>query len=144
MLTFPPDITFVVQIASFVILWFGLKRLLFDPVLQLLEEREARTVGARHEAETMQAAVQESAAEYERRLREVRFALAAEFEAARAATRDEERQVLAAAREHSGAQLAQLRENLARQAAAARPALLTEAQDLAARMLERVIGRNVA
>jgi F0F1-type ATP synthase membrane subunit b/b' len=50
MIAFPPDITFVIQIISFFVLWFGLKRLLFDPVLQVVDERKARTVGVREEA----------------------------------------------------------------------------------------------
>jgi F-type H+-transporting ATPase subunit b len=141
MLTFPPDFSFVIQIFSFVVLWFGLKRLLFDPVLQVLEMRESRTTGASQQAMETKAAAEVSAAEYERRLRDVRHRLAAEAEAAHAAAQAEERRVLAEARERASAELADLRESLNRQAAAARPALASAARDLAARMYERVVGR---
>jgi F-type H+-transporting ATPase subunit b len=141
MLTFPPDITFVIQIVSFLVLWFGLKRLLFDPMVQLLEERDRRTTGARAEAQGLNAAAESSRAEYERRLLDVRHALLADAETARHATASEEQRVLSEARREAGVRLAQLRESLGRQAEGARPALAGEARHIAARMLERVAGR---
>jgi len=143
MLTFPPDFSFVVQIVSFGILWFGLKRLLFDPVLQVLEAREKRTTGALHAAEEMKAATADAAAEHERRMQEVRQALSAEAGLARTATQGEEQQIVAAARTDANAELTRLRESLSRQVAAARPAVTAEAQNLATRMFERVVGRSL-
>jgi F-type H+-transporting ATPase subunit b len=144
MLAFPPDISFFIQIASFVILWVGLKRLLFDPVLHLLEQREARTAGAYRDASNMKAAADTSAAEYERRMQEVRLSVAADTEAARTATHTQEQRVVSEARAQASTQLTQLRESLARQAAAARPALGSEARELAAQIVERVVGRPLA
>lgn len=144
MLTFPPDITFVIQIASFLILWFGLKRLLFDPVLHVLEAREARTAGALREAAELKATAAVSAADYERRMHDVRLSVAAETEAARTAAQVEERRVITEAREHASTQLAQLRESLLRQATAARPAVTAEARELAGRIVERVVERPLA
>lgn len=144
MLTFPPDISFVIQIISFLVLWVGLKRLLFDPVLHVLEERESRTRGAASEAAAMRASAETAAAEYDRRLHEARQAASAEAQGERASTHAEEQQILTAAREQAGTQLTQLRESLSRQADAARPVLAVEARDLATRMVERVIGRPLA
>ena len=144
MLTFPPDISFVVQIVSFLVLWFGLKRLLFDPALHVLEERERRTVGERHAADALRKAAEGSAADYERRMHEIRVKLAADAEATFKAIEAEERTILSAARDQAGTQLMQLRERLARQANEARPALASEAHTLARQMLERVLGRTVA
>lgn len=144
MLTFPPDITFVIQLASFFILWLGLKRLLFDPVLHLIETREARTVGIGKEAADLKSSAGRSATEYERRMREIRHELAAASERERTVTQSEERQLIAAAREQVSADLLQLRETLSRQAEGARAPLASEARDLSARMLERVTGRKLA
>ena len=143
MLTFPPDFSFVVQIVSFAVLWFGLKRLLFDPVLRVLETREQRTTGTVQAAEEMKAAARVAAAEYERRLQEVREALSAEAAQARTATQHEEQQLVASARADANAELVRLRESLSRQATAARSAVTSEAHGLASRMLERVVGRSV-
>ena len=144
MLTFPPDWSFVVQIVSFLVLWFGLKRLLFDPTLRVLEERERRTVGERHAADALRTTAELSATDYERRMHEMRIRLGAESEATFKAIEGEERKILSDAREQASAQLMQLRERLSRQASEARPALTSEAQSLAGKMLERVIGRSVA
>jgi len=144
MLTFPPDISFVVQIVSFLVLWFGLKRLLFDPVVQVIEEREARTTGTEREAAAMKAAVSVTSAEYEQRMLQVRQALAADAEAAHLAIQTEEREVLAQARQKSSAELSQLRDSLQRQADGVREALDTEAGTLAGEMLTRVMERPLA
>ncbi len=143
MLTFPPDLTFVIQIVSFLVLWFGLKRLLFDPVLHVLEERESRTAGVRRQAAEVAAAAETSAAEYGRRMQEIRLALAAEADATHTAVQAEERRLLSEARDQANAQLARLRERLSTQTLAARPAVALEASDLAARILERVVGRTL-
>ncbi|MFQ5666776.1 MAG: ATP synthase F0 subunit B [Candidatus Binatia bacterium] len=142
MLTFPPDISFVIQIFSFLVLWFGLKRLLFDPVLQVLEERQARTVGTRRAAAAARATAEQSQAACERRLHEVRLALSAEMEAARAATQNAERELLSQVRDQASAQLMQLRASLARELDAVRPAVASAADALAARMLGQVMGKQ--
>lgn len=144
MLTFPPDITFAIQIASFFILWFGLKRLLFDPVLQVLETREARTAGLGREAAGLNAAAERTAAEYDRHMREIRQELAMAAERQRSSTQTEERQLITAAREQATADILRLRQSLSQEAEAARTALASEARDLSARMLERVSGRRLA
>lgn len=141
MLTFPPDFSFVIQIASFLILWFGLKRLLFDPVLGVLEERDARTTGARQAAAEMTATAQRSQTEYERRMHELRVTLSAEAQAAHKAIQEEEHHILADTRQQASTQLMQLRDSLRRQAEAARPALLSEAKEIAGEIVERVVGR---
>ena len=144
MLTFPPDFSFVVQIVSFLVLWFGLKRLVFDPVQQVLGERTARTIGAQREAAEITAATQLTQAEYERRIREVRSTSFASVESARRASQDEERHIVSEAREHTSAELAQLRENLTLQAVAQRSTVTESAHELAARIVERVVGRPIA
>ena len=144
MLTFPPDISFVVQIVSFLVLWFGLKRLLFDPAMSVLEERERRTVGERHAADGLRKTAELSAADYERRMHELRVRLAGDAEATLNGIRTEERKILSDAREQASGQLMQLRDRLGRQASDARPALASEAQSLAGQMLEHVIGRTIA
>jgi F-type H+-transporting ATPase subunit b len=143
MLAFSP-LSIIVQIVSFCVLWFGLKRLLFDPVVRVLAEREARTSGTMHTAEEIKAAAAASAAEHERRLQEVRRALAADAVAARTETQSTEQQILADARAQASADLVRLRDSLSRQAATARPAIVTAAHDLSGRMLERVVGRPLA
>ncbi len=141
MLTFPPDITFVIQIICFFALWFGLQRLVFAPFLKVLEERECRTSGERHAADDLRAATAATAAEFERRMSAVRATIAGESEGARTAAHGEERGILDSARAEANTKLLELRQRLERDAAAARPALTAEARTLASAMAERVAGR---
>jgi F0F1-type ATP synthase membrane subunit b/b' len=80
------DGTFAIQIVSFFLLWAVLKRLLFDPMLAVLDEREHRTAGAREQASHMHADVAAMRADYEERLRAARDASLAELEASRKVT----------------------------------------------------------
>jgi len=113
-------------------------------MLHVLEQREARTTGTRRAATEMNAAAQVSQTEYERRMHEVRVALAAEGAAARNANQAEEQRLLSETRAQANTQLSQLRDSLRRQADEARPGLAAEAKDLASRIMERVVGRPVS
>ena len=142
MLTFPPDISFVVQIVSFLVLWFGLKRLVFDPMQAVLDARDQRTVGERSAATAMRESADAAAHNYERRMEEVRVTLARESEARRTAIQNEERQLLNDARGRASAQLQQVQQRLARDAEASRGAIATEAQGLARSIFARIVGRQ--
>lgn len=144
MLAFPPDISFVYQIVTFIILFAGLKTLIFDPMLQVIEERERRTAGAKHMAASLRGESDQQAAEYESKLQQVRVEVSAQTEIARKAIEEEERAILGDARNQSAAELAQLREQLMHQADEARQKLAGEARDLSRQMFERVVGRPAA
>lgn len=144
MLAFPPDYTFVVQVISFFVLWLVLKAILWDPMLQLIEQREARTSGATHAAQEMNAAAALSSVDYDRRMKEVRITLAAEAQVAREAIEKTEQAVLTKARDQASAELAQLRDTLGRQSLASRDAIGAEARTLAAQVVDRVVGRRMA
>lgn len=144
MIAFPPDITFVIQIASFFLLVVALRELLFAPVMRVLDERAARTIGARAEAERSTRASEDAARSYDQRLEAVRRELAVETDRARTAIAAEERAIVGAAQDQAASQLAERRTALKSQAAEARAALAREAETVAARMVERVVGRNAA
>ena len=78
-----PNYSFFIQIITFVILWQGLKRVVFDPFLQVLDARNARTVAAEADAQRLLGDVERSRAEYEQSLQKMRLAMAQEASAAR-------------------------------------------------------------
>ncbi len=144
MLAIPPDFSFVVQIVSFFVLWLALKRLVWDPMLRVLEERESRTIGARARAEELQATASGDEAEYDRRLREVRSGLLAESKTARARVEAEEREIISVAHLQAGEELAALRKSLTQQAQEAREGLDRAARGLAQDIVQRVVGRPLS
>lgn len=144
MIAFPPDFSFLIQIVSFFLLVFALRELLFVPVMRVLDERAARTIGARAEAEQSTRASEDTARAYDQRIEAMRRELAGETDRARSATAAEERTILMAAQNEAANRLSARRDALQAQAADARTALTREAETIAARMVERVVGRKAA
>lgn len=144
MLTFPPDFSFIVQIISFLLLWAALKRLTFDPVMRVLEQREERTRGGLAEAEHCRAAARSAEAEYEQSLRQVRQSVSQEADAARKEAAAEQQRQMAAARAAADEELTRMRREIATQVEEARKSLSEEARSIATQMAERVSGRSLA
>lgn len=139
-------------IPAFVVLWLALSRMLFKPLLALVEEREAATTGAQQGAEELTRRAAAINAEFERKLQEAR----AQFIERKLATlqdaRERAAQIVAAAErdaqeavEHArksfGAQLTSLQEQSARDIDAMVDSLvqklLTPTTSIVARGVER-------
>jgi F-type H+-transporting ATPase subunit b len=140
MIAFPPDISFVIQIVSFFLLWMGLKRLLFDPVLAVIDERSARTTGVREEAAQLRSNAAAAEADFDGRIVQVRDEVGRETDAARHATDEEQHQVLATAREQAAVTLKEQRDQIRSQAEAARSQLAGEAGQLSQLIVAKVVG----
>ncbi len=140
MLTFPPDGTFLIQLASFFVLLFVLKRLLFDPFQELLVEREQRTEGDAELALAQRAEADELSASVDRDLAAARQQAMVEVEAARRQTKQEEASLFGTARETSDATLKSLREEIAGARSAAGDQLSQEAVTISHSMVEVVLG----
>lgn len=132
-----PNASLLAQIAIFVIVWMGLRRLAFAPMQQALDERNRRTVQAEHAAEAMVGAAHADRARYEQAVHERRLQMAHEAERARHAAIEESNQQIAAARAAIARDLAAQRAAVAAQVDAARRALAAEADAIAAQMLQR-------
>jgi len=144
MLTFPPDFSFVIQVVSFLLLWAALKRLAFDPILGVLAQREARTLGNLKTAETLRLEAQAVEEKYETSLRYVRQTVLVESDAARKRNETEQQRELTNAHEAAEAELAKLRADISAQVAAAQQTLAGEARAIGALMAERITGRRLA
>ena len=144
MLAFPPDITFVIQIVSFFILLAGLHKLMFEPTLKVLKDREARTSGLLKEAAKVRSTAESAGQEYERRITEGRAGIARTSESDRAATDEDERRILAEAREAAAASLAVQRQEITKESEELRKALGGELESMSDLLLERVVGRRMS
>jgi F-type H+-transporting ATPase subunit b len=132
------DLSFLVQLILFGILWFGLKKLVFDPVLDVLDERRKRTVAAQEEAERLIRAAETARAEYEQSLHTKRIEMAQETSAARTAALEESQRALANARAAAQEEISRLRALVNAQVEDARRGLATQADAIAAQMLDQV------
>jgi F0F1-type ATP synthase membrane subunit b/b' len=134
----------VVQIITFVLLWQGLRRLLFEPAQLVLDERHSRTVGLREEVGSLEAAAAAAGDDYTAQLRGARETVARDTEAGRADQRAAEAKILTAARERGAERLALQRAELNAQADVARTALAAEAAALGDQVFERVVGKSAS
>lgn len=135
-----PNLSLFVQVITFIILWVGLKKLMFDPVLAVLDERKRRTSGALEEVGTVHRRVDEARANYDRATRDARLVLSQEMQADRAAAQIESSKIIDAARNEEAAATLTLRATVEKQVAEARATLAVEAAQFASAMLARVTG----
>jgi F-type H+-transporting ATPase subunit b len=122
------------------ILHFYLKRVLFQPMERVLEERRRRTEGALEGSEEAVRAAEARMHAYEAKLAEARAAIYVESEAARKQLAEQQAAGLAEARATAAARLAKARAAIADESILARAALTGEAEQLAARITSAVLG----
>jgi F-type H+-transporting ATPase subunit b len=119
--------------------YFILKSLFFKPLLAVMAEREARSIGAQKAAETAQAAAADKVKQYQEALRQARARVYAEQEAARQKLLDERSAQLKEARTKSAAEVGAAKQQVARELALARQDLEPSVAQLAAEIATRVL-----
>jgi F-type H+-transporting ATPase subunit b len=136
------DSSFAVQIVTFLVLWMLLQRMVFEPMLRVLSEREERTRGNEQKAESLRADAQALQGQYDERMRAARRQVFDQSERQRKSWREEEREIVTRARDAATARLGQVRERMAAELEEARVSLRPEAEALAARVVDRVLGNG--
>ena len=120
-------------------LYFILKSLFFKPLLAVMAEREARTVGAQKAAEAAQAAAAEKVKQDQEALKQARAKVYAEQEAARKKLLDERAALLKASRTLAASEVSAAKEGVAKDVAAAKRELEAGVPQLAAEIAKRVL-----
>jgi len=142
MLKIPPDWgTFFALIVSFLVFWFIFKRLLFDPFLKLLADREHKLKNLKDRTEQL---IREGRVAHERHEHEiiaVRREALAEREGERRRAEEEVGHLLEGARLAAKDSIEQVRTEIERELRAAEQQLGKLGDNLAAELAERVLGR---
>jgi len=121
------------------IFYFLMKSLFFKPLLAVMAEREARSVGAQKAAETAQAAAAEKLKQYQDALKQERVKLYAEQETARKKLLDERAALLKDARAKSAREVAAAKQRVAGELLAARREVETSIPQLAFEIASRIL-----
>ena len=119
--------------------YFILRAIFFKPLLAVMAERDARTVGAQKAAEAAQAAAIEKIKQYQDALKQARGQVYAEQEAARKKVLDERAAVIKEARAAAAAQVAAGKERIAGELAAARREIEATVAQLSAEIARRIL-----
>jgi F-type H+-transporting ATPase subunit b len=119
--------------------YFILRAVFFKPLLQVMAERDARTVGAQKAAEAAQVAAAEKVKQYQEALKQARGQVYAEQEVARKKLLDERAAQLKDARSKAAAEVGAAKERVAGELAAARRDLQSTVGQLAAEIARRIL-----
>jgi len=138
----PDASVLIVFLTTWVLVWI-LDRVLFRPVLHILEERERRTRGYRAEARAMEAECARLRAHYDEAIRRARAEGYQLVEARRREALEWREQLLATVREQTREAIERARRELAEQVQEAKPRLEREAEELAREIARHMLGRRV-
>jgi F-type H+-transporting ATPase subunit b len=141
---FPHLQPLVVLIVFFILLIWPANRLLWRPLLRVLDERRERIAGARALAEKVGAEAQDALASYESAVEHARRGADAERARVLAKARTEQAQVTATARSAAETEMATARAAVAAALERARGDLRSAAQELGREVAARVLGRPLS
>jgi len=119
--------------------YFILRALFFQPLLKVMAERDARTVGAQKAAEAAQSAAAEKFKQYQEALKQARGKVYAEQEAARKKLLDERAAQLKNARSRASAEVGAAKERVGGELAAARRDVESSVAQLSAEIARRIL-----
>lgn len=122
-----------------IIFYFVLRSLFFKPILAVMAEREARTIGAQKSAEAAQAAAAEKIRQYEEALRQAKAKVYAEQEAERKKLLDERAAVLKDARNKAASEVSKAKQRVETELETAKKDIESMALQLAAEIARRVL-----
>ncbi|HEY1469284.1 MAG TPA: ATP synthase F0 subunit B [Candidatus Acidoferrum sp.] len=120
-------------------LYFILRSLFFQPLLKVMAEREARTLGAQKSAEAAQAAAAEKIRQYQEALKQARAKVYAEQEAARKKLMEERAAFLKEARVKAAAEVNAAKDGVQKEFARATTELAATAPQLSVEIARRVL-----
>lgn len=119
--------------------YFILRALFFKPLLQVMAERDSRTVGAQKAAEAAQTAAAEKVKQYQEALKQARGQVYAEQEAARKKLLDERAAQLKDARTKASGEVSAGKERAAGELAAARREIEATVAQLSMEIARRIL-----
>jgi len=137
------DVTLFVNLGVWLALFFFLRAVLWKPMLDLIDAREAGTEGARHKAVELDAQAKELRARLTAELATARTGAAAERDALRAEGAKRDAEITAKVREEVGVAVEKQRAELAAQRKAVRAEIAGVIPALAAEIASKVLRREV-
>ncbi len=138
------DISVAYQVILFVVLLLILNKVLFQPYLHLLEERERKTTGAQQESADLELEGARLRAQYDEKIAQAQAAGYAAKEAILQDGRQQRERILGQAREEAKRTLESVRREVAAAMERERRLAATEAVAVAAEMVSKILGRRVA
>ncbi len=138
------DLTTIYQIIGFFVLLIILNRLLFKPLLKVMEERERHTGGTVKEAEEIEKEIKEGLAAYEKKLLEARVKGGEVRQKLKEEALAEEKKLLEAAGAEASKELSLMRDKITAEKDSAITKLTAETKSISREIAGRLIERKLA
>ena len=138
------DISILYQVVLFIFLLLVLNKILFQPYLTLLGDRERRTSGAQHDSVDLEHEGARLRAQYEEKIAQGHATALAEREGILQVAREEREKILGQARQEAAQHLEHARQEIAAALQVERRLAAAEAATIAADIASKVLGRKVA
>jgi F0F1-type ATP synthase membrane subunit b/b' len=135
------DWTFAFQIILFLVLWAFLRRFLFEPHFDVIEQREHRSEGAIKQAQQVKAEVGEMEAQYKSRLAATRTGAMQQVDIVSREAEEQARAITDATRTEADKILSDMRATLQQEIANTRKELQSRAPEFARNISEKLLGR---
>ena len=135
------DWTFAFQILLFLVLWAFLRRFLFEPHFEVMEQREYRSEGAIKQAQRVRAEVGEMEEQYKSRLAATRTGAMQQVDAMYREAEGQAQTISDAARSETDKILADMRARLQQEVANTSNELQSRAPEFARNIAEKLLGR---
>lgn len=139
-----PDLSVLWVIFFVLLLTVLLDRLLFKPVLRVMDDRARAIRSARELAERSASEARLASAEFEKKTAEARGELYRQMDEMRRAAMSERAEIMARTRAEAESEIAAASAKLAAEAEEARRRLSAEADVLGAAVAERILGRRAS
>jgi F-type H+-transporting ATPase subunit b len=137
------DFSVVWQILLFLVLWLIVSKVLFQPYMALLKEREQKTTGADDSAYHLEHEAERLRAQYEEAIADATAAGNATKESIVQQARQQREALLSSAREEAAGILDRVRHEVQNQLALERELAIREADAVAHDMVSKILGRRV-
>lgn len=138
-----PDHTLWIQLALFLASYAVLKYLVFNPMMQLIELRRARTTGLVDTSHAQKVRAQELHAQYQAFMQSERKKVATWLEAERKKVEDEARHTIQTARDAAAKDLQAQRAEIKSHVAAAHEKLMPLVAEFSGQIASKLLGRPV-
>ena len=142
-LTVIPDWTVLIQMANFLFLIWVLNIILYKPIRKVLLQRKEKITGLEESIEAFQKDVQDKEEAYASGIREARFKGLQEKDQLLNLASEEEKKIIGQINDKAQAELAKVREDIAKDAEAVRQSLLSEVDEFAKAIGQKILGRAV-
>jgi F-type H+-transporting ATPase subunit b len=137
------DFSVFYQVILFLVLWLILNKLLFQPYLHLLDERERKTSGAQHDSTDLEFEGARLKAQYEESIAQAQAAGYAAKDAILQEARQQREKILNQARQEAALTLERTRSEVMAAMERERGLAAAEVAAVAGEMVAKVLGRRV-